>query len=647
MAIKTNTQVVLRFNLKWGNGAPIDLRRHTGAICTLVMPDDTTAAITDLGYDRLTNQIWVRIAGTHNSQIGSYKANLAVMTQNLQMVTTGIVKVYDVAADGEDYKLVTLSLTVTSIDTPVNNGQGYSPKIVNGEWYVYDDSQQSYVPTGQSVIAEETVNQFLSEAQEELDSKVADITSLDEEVFYYDYKEKDLTQLEEHDGYISAQNKWVDSQISLHKVISLNGIDKIRVSPQGNTPIIAFLRSYTFESGETPDYSEEEGFDRRYVMDGNAHPKEPTEFTIPSDAHYLYFRTVNQDGDQSPIIEFYERQSSIEKLEEQLEASTDTVENLLDNARFSDDNDRTFTILQCTDIHGSVDAAEAFLNELQRYRGKIDLAVNTGDLTRAKWSNGIAFWTQISGLESVWNLIGNHDSTVNSTSVWNDVPISDVYNRFIAPYISEWGVVSAGQNLNYYYKDFTEAGLRIIALDAMFIDASEVTWFETVLAGARTANLAVVVLCHYPCGTVNSNTSVTFASIDGANAEQTAPLALNTDCAEKINAFINAGGEFVAWVCGHRHRDDFGYVVNYPNILNITLEKSGGNDGASASSNYRTHDSARIYGTEGQNSFNLITVDRGKKLIKVVRIGNHCDKYLRQKHSLCYNYETKTVISND
>lgn len=177
MAIKTNTQVVLRFNLKWGNGAPIDLRRHTGARCTLVMPDDTTAAITDLGYDRLTNQIWVRIAGTHNSQIGSYKANLAVMTQNLQMVTTGIVKVYDVAADGEDYKLVTLSLTVTSIDTPVNIGQGYSPKIVNGEWVVFDDSQQAYVPTGQSVVATEYVDEAVAAEAEARQQEISSLES--------------------------------------------------------------------------------------------------------------------------------------------------------------------------------------------------------------------------------------------------------------------------------------------------------------------------------------------------------------------------------------------------------------------------------------------------------------------------------------
>lgn len=626
-----------------------------------------------------------------------------------------------------------------------------------------------------------------------VNEKVGKITDLDNAVFSYGYKVQDTSEVEEHDGYISAQNKWAESDTNFHKVISLDGIDKIRVSPQSNTPIIAFLRSYSFEAEEAPDFSTTQGFTKRYVMDGSAHPKKTTEFNIPEDVHYLYFRTLNPDGDQSPkiefyeknsmvaflsdkvseadsvlfedgfsvfdlqqidvvggyisaenkwkesatvshraivvepgqtirvspkgntpiiaflhsysseivdnsnpdfsqvtgytsryvmngsshpkeptvfiipsdvhylymraldgdvvdqspILEFYERQSVISILEGKIDSSTDSVLNLLDNSRYSDDNDNPFTILQCSDVHGSVDAAQAFKNIIEKYGDRFDVAVNTGDLTRAKWSDGIGFWTSIDGLGGVWNLIGNHDSTINSISVWNDVPIEDVYERFIAPYISNWNVVSAGQNLNYYYKDFAEQGIRLIALDVMYINAAEVSWFENALEGARTADLAVVVLAHYPCGTVNSNTSVTFASIDGANSEQTAPLALNTDCAEKINAFINAGGEFVAWVCGHRHRDDFGYVVDYPDILNITLEKSGGNDGSSASSNYRTHDSARIYGTEGQNSFNLITVDRGKKLVKVVRIGNHCDKYLRQKHSLCYNYETKTVISNN
>lgn len=471
---------------------------------------------------------------------------------------------------------------------------------------------------------------------------------LTESVFTEGYIIQDLSNLEEHLGYINASNKWTESTTNHYKILPIEGQTRIRVSPYNtNTPIIGFLQSDTFVANQSPVYSTVTGFTKRIALDG-ASRRRMEYYDVPADAKYLYFRTYNTEDtspDQSPVIEFWGTRNKITDIETRLEHDEDLSENLLNNARIVNTG-TPFTIFQCSDVHGSEETVEEFDRLLVKYKGKYDIAVNTGDLVESTYSQGISFW-EGSEINNVWNLIGNHDSSTGSGSTqWNAVPIADVYNRFIAPNINLWDVVSPGTNLNYYYKDFVEQGLRIIALDVMYIDATELSWFETTLTNANNNDLAVIVLAHYPCGTVNSITSTSFASIDGANVEQTAPLALNTDCADKIQTFINNGGEFIAWLCGHRHRDDFGYVVDYPDILNITLEKSSGAYRNTYSSEYRTHDAARTYNDKSSCSFRFITVNRANKTISLVSVGNMRDNYLREKKAICYNYQTHKFISN-
>lgn len=470
---------------------------------------------------------------------------------------------------------------------------------------------------------------------------------LTESVFTEGYIIQDLTNIEEHLGYINASNKWTESTTNHYKILPIEGQTKIRVSPyNANTPIIGFLQSDTFVANQSPVYSTVTGFTKRITLDGASRLR--IEYNVPTDAKYLYFRTYNEadeNPDQSPVIEFWGTRNKITDIETRIEHNEDLSENLLNNSRIVNTG-IPFTIFQCSDVHGSVETVEEFNRLLTKYKGKYDIAVNTGDLVEATYSQGIGFW-QGSEINNVWNLIGNHDSSTGSgVSQWNAIPIADVYNTFIAPNINLWGVVSPGTNLNYYYKDFVEQGLRVIALDVMYIDATELSWFETTLTNANNNDLAVIVLAHYPCGVVNSITTTSFASIDGANAEQTAPLALNTDCADKIQTFINNGGEFIAWLCGHRHRDDFGYVVDYPDILNITLEKSSGSYRNTYSSEYRTHDAARTYNDKSSYSFRFITVNRANKTISLVSVGNMRDNYLREKKAICYNYQTHKFISN-
>lgn len=159
--IKTQPNIgfTLQYSLRWSNGIEIDLRKQTGIKFDLILPDDTSVRITGLGYDSFQNKVWVRVPAAHTTAEGVYRASLSVMTKDLQLISTGI---HDIAEIDENatsgYQSITLRMDVVSVDTPVNMGQGYSPKIVNGEWYVFDDSQQSYVPTGVVIVSQASID---------------------------------------------------------------------------------------------------------------------------------------------------------------------------------------------------------------------------------------------------------------------------------------------------------------------------------------------------------------------------------------------------------------------------------------------------------------------------------------------------------
>lgn len=52
----------------------------------------------------------------------------------------------------------------------------------------------------------------------------------------------------------------------------------------------------------------------------------------------------------------------------------------------------------------------------------------------------------------------------------------------------------------------------------------------------------------------------------------------------------------------------------------------------------------RIKGTRTYDAFNVMSVDVNLGILKLVRVGNNVDHYLRIKRTLCYDYINKKVI---
>ena len=209
MRVKPNVGFTIQYSLRWSNRVEIDLRKQTGISFILSLPDDTTVRLTSCGYDAFRNKVWVRIPAIHTVQEGQYKGVLSVMTKDLQMVSTGLHVIAEVDSDASGvYQNVLLSLDVTSIDTPVNMGQGYSPKIVNGEWVVFDDSQQAYVPTGQSVVATEYVDNAVAAEAEARQQGISSLeSSLSSEVSRAQAKEAELQEAVEEVADIIGLNE--------------------------------------------------------------------------------------------------------------------------------------------------------------------------------------------------------------------------------------------------------------------------------------------------------------------------------------------------------------------------------------------------------------------------------------------------------
>lgn len=444
---------------------------------------------------------------------------------------------------------------------------------------------------------------------------------------------------DQHLRIIPASGKWSADYYS--QTFKCNFADcALRIIPKdGQKSRVAFLKSNVVTLSQVADFSD--------YLGGVIEIEQESIIDIPKDAQYIYLYIGNNQTDRAYEPKLF---SYIPK------TINGSIDSYIANSVYSNEGTpQLVSFLTCTDLHGSQTGAKHFMDILAKYRANIAFAVHLGDSVMTDFNSDFTFWEN-SGMDEVINMIGNHDSAIysNGSWSWSAKTKKECYDRYLAPYIADWGVVqpsgvdtpaSDDYGACYFYKDIANVGIRFIILDAMHQDTAQETWFANVLADARTNSYSVIVMCHYQSGDVATDDTINWATIDGANAHLSDILSLDSYYSQTLHSFIQNGGDFICWFAGHRHRDDFGYQVEYSDIFNVVEEKAGCNTGANIESNYRTHDSERTINTPSQISFNFVTIDKIKKTLKIVRIGNNRDLYLRQKNTLCYNYNTKNIIS--
>ena len=302
-------------------------------------------------------------------------------------------------------------------------------------------------------------------------------------------------------------------------------------------------------------------------------------------------------------------------------------------------------LIHFSDIHGDATNITRLLEFYGLYDNYIHDVIHTGDSVANYYGDANPFASV--GGDDVLNVIGNHDCWIQGDT-WPspyNATAQQAYEKFIAPYIENWGVTSPGTNRCYYYKDYSTAKTLVIVLDCIHYDSTQETWFAGVLADAITNELRVVAVTHYPAQTGITGFGCTFNSITQTIDAVDTPAAgtqierMPESAFTAVDAFINNGGEFVCWLSGHTHDDFIGVVNNHTNQIQVIISTGGTSN--------RYSDCARTKNTKTEDLFNVFTVDGNAKLIKLIRVGSTMDKFMRKRETLCVNYATRQIVSNN
>ena len=304
------------------------------------------------------------------------------------------------------------------------------------------------------------------------------------------------------------------------------------------------------------------------------------------------------------------------------------------------------TLSIMADIHGYQQNLKRYIDFTKEYKQYVDDMLCLGDMVIVNWEDSMDFWSKTEGSEKIMMTIGNHDTNAvgSDSDHWYHYAGREAYIRYFKPYISNWNVnqpdSAEANGYCWYYKDYANAKVRLIVLDCMYMfkDTKKVQlqWFTGVLTDAKEKGLSVVAAKHYPFSVVQDKDKNTFNSLDFNSYDGNSKSNMK-DFLDAIETYISSGGEFICWLSGDSHYDFQGLITDYPNQYAIALENAGCNS--------QWNDSVRIEGTKSQDSFNFVTFDTNSKLIKVVRVGNNSDRYLRHKNYICYDYKNKKIIS--
>ena len=302
-----------------------------------------------------------------------------------------------------------------------------------------------------------------------------------------------------------------------------------------------------------------------------------------------------------------------------------------------------------SDIHGNGNALSRMLAWCAHYGNFIDDILHTGDTVESMFSDGMSFWNG-AGAESVLNIIGNHDASTSSDGNGGKTQ-AECYDQFIAPYADGWGIVqptnvddssSEEYKACYWYKDYAEKNVRLIALDCMVKAtgtsaqvAAQLSWLENVLIDASDNGLTVVIAYHsHPLSSGYAKVVCPFSHMTaGGVGAYNWPAA-----AQLVTDFVNnelpgqtTVGKFACWLCGHQHKD---VVVWYDTYGQLSI----------AIDSMALSVAARDISGKGQDCFNLVGIDTANHIVKLLRVGNDVDAQMRKIDQCAIDYTTGKVL---
>ena len=316
-------------------------------------------------------------------------------------------------------------------------------------------------------------------------------------------------------------------------------------------------------------------------------------------------------------------------------------------------------LIHFSDVHASKDALKKLDDFFTAYGNYIDDVIHTGDAVRTVWENGFDFWSSANASKFL-NVIGNHDvwtwGNDYNKSYTRGYSAKQSYERYVAPFASYWGGAITVPDKCYWYKDYPSSNIRLIAIDCMHWkeklilangtestvykngdlcdNGEQKTWLTNVLETARSNGLSVMCAVHYPA--VRKGIPCSFMSLNAFALGE-----LQTDIIQTVQTFIDNGGSFITWLCGHNHEDLFGTITNFPDQTMIAVTDSYIGIGDPAEANV-----IHLPNTYAETNANILSIDPNQKFIRLMRIGGNYDKNGRKIGSLVYNYDSKQLLYN-
>ena len=308
---------------------------------------------------------------------------------------------------------------------------------------------------------------------------------------------------------------------------------------------------------------------------------------------------------------------------------------------------KKITLLHFSDIHGDEENFKKIIKYIEDNKEHLTDAICTGDIVNYQFSDGIDWWKNNIGDNRILMAIGNHDPLVTQgTWNWFGKNAVECYDRYFSPFIANWGV-DYTENICYYYKDYTEAGIRLIVLDGMRWnpikeDSVQQSWFSEKLNEAKNKSYHVIVASHFPPDISVGNKEANFDCwYSSQQWEKESYGLLNQKVSDLINEFQDNGGVFICYIGGHTHGDLFRPLKRYPNQLMVVV--------ANASCYENVNNAESFYSRSVKDGsdelFNLLNIDTANKVISVARIGCQFDRYARHMGTISFDYASHKVIS--
>lgn len=298
------------------------------------------------------------------------------------------------------------------------------------------------------------------------------------------------------------------------------------------------------------------------------------------------------------------------------------------------DKTKPLVFTHFSDVHTRQELWNRIIEFNNFYSNYLKFSIHTGDYCGSNQNSYVDLYHVGYACDiPVFNCVGNHDTYVDSLGTKGT---KQKTKELLFNHSENWNVTFMDiENSMTYYKDFPDSKIRLVVLDYYFDIDNQCSWLLERLNGAKALGYHVITCMHEMTNVITNKLNCSFQTIDNFES-----LGGNKYSISKfdqvIGDWVKNGGVHVANFAGHEHSDFIGYTEN--DVLNICVQ--------AATDDIIWTDGKRVKGTRTWDCFNVVSVEVSTGTLKLIRIGNNSDHYLREKKVLSYDYINKNMIFN-